>query len=204
VAELIEPAGLSAWRPSQRYFLLDEGRVSEPELAQADNSLADLIRLESSPEPEVMRRIVGRLTQRLKAPRYDSLRRALTVWINRVVLKRLVPGESIPEATELQEINTMLAERVVEWTEKWKQQGLQQGHQQGLQEGLQEGLQKGLQQGIAQGEIALLRRQLTRRFGPLPAWAEARLAQASTEQCEAWADRLLEAESLEGVLGSPK
>ncbi|QXP84031.1 DUF4351 domain-containing protein [Methylococcus sp. Mc7] len=94
----------------------------------------------------------------------------------------------------------MLAERVVEWTEKWKQQGLQQG----LQEGRQEGIQEGLQQGIALGEITLLRRQLTRRFGPLPAWAEARLAQASTEQCEAWADRLLDAGSLEAVLGSPE
>jgi len=212
VAELIEPAGLSAWRPSQRYFLLDEGRVSEPELAEADNSLADIIRLESSPEPEVMRQIIGRLTQRLREPRYDSLRRALVVWINRVVLKRLVPAERIPEATELQEIDTMLAERVVEWTEKWKQQGLQQGlqegrqegRQQGRQEGRQEGIQEGLQQGIALGEITLLRRQLIRRFGPLPAWAEARLARASTEQCETWADRLLEGRSLEAVLGSPE
>ncbi|MDF9392792.1 MULTISPECIES: Rpn family recombination-promoting nuclease/putative transposase [Methylococcus] len=194
VAELIEPAGLSAWRPSQRYFLLDEGRVSEPELAEADNTLAEIIRLEASPEPEAMRQIIGRLTQRLREPRYDSLRRALVVWINRVVLKRLVPAESIPEATELQEIDTMLAERVVEWTEKWKREGLQQGRQEGRQEGIQEGR--------TQGEIALLRRQLTRRFGPLPAWAEARLAQASTDQCEAWADRLLEAGSLEDVLGS--
>lgn len=62
----------------------------------------------------------------------------------------------------------MLAERVVEWTEKWKQQGLEQG----LLEGLEKGLKKGFQQGIAQGEITLLRRQLTRRFGPLPAWAK--------------------------------
>lgn len=95
--------------------------MNESELAEADNSLADIIRLESSPEPEAMRQVIGRLTQRLREPRCDSLRRALVVWINRVVLKRLVPGESIPEATELQEIDTMLAERVVEWTEKWKQ-----------------------------------------------------------------------------------
>lgn len=95
--------------------------MNESELAEADNSLADIIRLESSPEPEAMRHVIGRLTQRLREPRCDSLRRALVVWINRVVLKRLVPGESIPEATELQEIDTMLAEHVVEWTEKWKQ-----------------------------------------------------------------------------------
>ncbi|QXP84030.1 DUF4351 domain-containing protein [Methylococcus sp. Mc7] len=73
--------------------------------------------------------------------------------------------------------------RVVEWTEKWKQQGLQQG----------------LQQGIAQGEIALLRRQLIRRFGPLPEWVEQRIQQAPPEQLETWAERLLDAESLPAV-----
>ena len=128
------------------------------ELAQADNSLADIIRLESSPEPKALRRIIARLAQRLSEPRYDSLRRALAVWINRVVLKRLVPGEKIPEVTQLQEIDTMLAERVVEWTEKWKQQGVQQG------------------------EAKLLRRQLTRLFNPLPDCAETRLAHATTDQ----------------------
>ena len=69
----------------------------------------------------------------------------------------------------------MLAERVVEWTEKWKQQGLQQG--------------------IAQGEIALLRH----RFGPLPDWVEQRIQQAPPEQLETWAERLLDAESLPAV-----
>ncbi|MDD5035650.1 MAG: DUF4351 domain-containing protein, partial [Methylococcaceae bacterium] len=93
----------------------------------------------------------------------------------------------------LQEIDNMLAERVVEWTEKWKQQGLQQGMQQGIQQGMQRGVQ--------QGEARVLRRQLTRRFGPLPDWAETRLSQATTDQCEEWADRLLDAGSLEGVLG---
>jgi len=44
----------------------------------------------------------------------------------------------------------MLAERVKTWTQEWKEQGLQEGRKQGLQE----------------GEIRLLRRQLTRRFGP--------------------------------------
>jgi hypothetical protein len=47
------------------------------------------------------------------------------------VLRRLVPRENIPEVTPLQEIDAMLAERVVEWTEKWKQEGLQQGMQEG-------------------------------------------------------------------------
>jgi Domain of unknown function (DUF4351) len=61
------------------------------------------------------------------------------------------------------------------------------------------GIEKGLQQGIQQGEVIVLRRQLTRRFGPLPEWAEQRLEQASPQDLEGWADRVLEAQRLEDI-----
>jgi hypothetical protein len=160
-------------------FVLDEGRVSEAELPAGENTLAEIIRLESSPEPEALRRIVARLTERMKDPRYDSLRRAMVVWINRVALRRLIPGEAIPEVSELQEIDNMLAERVVQWTEKWKQEGMQQGKQ--------------------EGEIALLQRLLQRRFGPLPEPVVARIAAAQPEQLETWGLNLLEVASLDDV-----
>jgi hypothetical protein len=57
----------------------------------------------------------------------------------------------------------------------------------------------GFKKGVAQGEISILRRQLTRRFGPLPEWAEERLTHAELPQLEAWADRVLEAKTLEEV-----
>jgi Domain of unknown function (DUF4351) len=57
----------------------------------------------------------------------------------------------------------------------------------------------GLQQGLQQGEVIVLKRQMTRRFGPLPAWAEQRLEQASLRELEGWADRVLEAQQLEDV-----
>jgi hypothetical protein len=41
--------------------------------------------------------------------------------------------------------------------------------------------------------------QLTRRFGPLPDWATARLQAADVSQLEQWADRVLDAPSLEAV-----
>jgi hypothetical protein len=43
---------------------------------------------------------------------------------------------------------------------------------------------------------------LARRFGPLPEWALARLRQADAAQLETWADAVLEAPSLTGVLGA--
>ena len=61
------------------------------------------------------------------------------------------------------------------------------------------GLARGMEQGLQQGEATVLRRLLTRRFGPLPAWAEERLAQASPQELERWADRVLEAQQLDEV-----
>ena len=58
-------------------------------------------------------------------------------------------------------------------------------------------------EGRMEGEATLLRRQLVRRFGALPAWAEQCLAQATTEQLEAWGDQVLDAATLTEVLGHP-
>lgn len=70
-----------------------------------------------------------------------------------------------------------------------------------LDDGVKKGLQKGLEQGRKEGALALLERQLVRRFGPLPDTAKSRLVKASQRQLEAWDDALLEAESLRQVFG---
>lgn len=59
---------------------------------------------------------------------------------------------------------------------------------------------RGREQGRQEGELALLRRQLVRRFGPLPQWAEARIDQAASGDVLDWADRVLDAATLEDVL----
>jgi len=61
------------------------------------------------------------------------------------------------------------------------------------------GMEKGMEKGISQGQIALLRRLLVQRFGPLPQWAEAQLNQAAPAQLELWGERLLDAERLEAI-----
>ncbi len=67
------------------------------------------------------------------------------------------------------------------------------------EEGLAQGLEKGREQGFLQGEASLLKRQLKRRFDRLPEWAEKRLEQASRQDLERWADRVIEAGALEEV-----
>jgi len=62
-----------------------------------------------------------------------------------------------------------------------------------------EGRSEGWTEGRTEGEAQMLRRQLTRRFGPLPEWANLRLQKADSAQLEMWADQVLEAKTLEGV-----
>lgn len=193
IVDLIEvvPGGLAHYRPQLRYLLLDEGACDESGLLPLRNLAAALFRLEKSRQPQDMGAVIGALVDWLKAPEQTGLRRAFTVWITRVLLRGRMPGVNIPEMNELHEVQTMLAERVIEWTEEWKEQGLQQG--------LQRGLQQGLQRGLQQGELLLLKRLLARRFGVLPPWVETRLAQADRVQLEQWAEVILDAKTLEAV-----
>ena len=112
------------------------------------------------------------LIEWLQAPEQDSLQRAFTVWIKRVLLLGRRPGIHLPEVGNPLEIKTMLAESVIEWTQDWKQQGLQQGRREGLQKGLQ------------QGKVTLLERQLSKRFGPLNESTRSRLSNATLVQLE--------------------
>ncbi len=59
--------------------------------------------------------------------------------------------------------------------------------------------QEVVEEGRQEGEQILLQRMLTRRFGGVPDWAQERLIEADPEQLEQWADRLLDAPTLESV-----
>ncbi|MEI2772747.1 MAG: hypothetical protein V9G98_19090 [Candidatus Competibacter sp.] len=52
--------------------------------------------------------------------------------------------------------------------------------EQWVQEGIEKGIPMGIEKGILVGESLLLRRLLTRRFGPVPGWVEAKLAVSGT------------------------
>ena len=61
------------------------------------------------------------------------------------------------------------------------------------------GREEGVQEGILLGEATLLKRQLVHRFRDLPEWAERRLQEASREELEGLAVRVVDAERLEDV-----
>ncbi|MBN9425259.1 MAG: Rpn family recombination-promoting nuclease/putative transposase [Burkholderiales bacterium] len=226
VAELIAPLppGLAAYRPSQRYFLLDEVRIAaaaELAPAAAANTVETLLQIEAATDRKRLRELVGRLIAQLAAPEHDSLRRAMTTWLNRIVVRRIAPSDNPPAYSNLQEVGTMLEQTVDRWVRQWKREGLRQGREEGLEqgreegreqgreqgreegreEGRQEGLKAGQAEGLERGRRELLERQLARRFGtPLPSWVHSRLEAADAERLDHWAEAIFDASSLESLL----
>ena len=103
------------------------------------------------------------------------------VCILRALLHSRAPGVAVPEVANLLELNTMLAETVLDWKRQW--------------------LEEGKAEGKAQGKAEALIRLLARRFGPLPDWVAQRAEGASVEQLDTWFDRALDAATLTEVFG---
>ena len=189
VGELLTPVSgpLERYQPRQHYFLLDESQVSE-ELLHGGGLVAQLVRLERAREPEEVRQVVKELIARLHGPEYARLRRAFTVWLGRVVLKRSGITEDISELHDLREVDAMLEERAAQWKDDYirqgvlmglaegRMEGLAEGRMEGLAEGRMEGLAEGRMEGLAEGEARgkaegvglALRDFLEIRFGALP------------------------------------
>jgi len=71
--------------------------------------------------------------------------------------------------------------------------------------GLQKGMQKGIQQGMKQGELtgrnAILNRQFRKRFGEfLDPYIQEKLRNATPDQLDRWAERILDAATIEDVI----
>jgi predicted transposase/invertase (TIGR01784 family) len=71
----------------------------------------------------------------------------------------------------------------------------------GMDAARQEGLEKGLEKGLEEGRQAVIQRQLAKRFGrnALAPQFEERLSKATSEQLDLWAEKLLDAKSVDEV-----
>src|SRR3954447_9643395 len=151
---------------SFQYTLVDLREVdSVPLLASAepsDNVLGILTRLA---EPQ---RAVAHLVRRVAEEREPEQR---TFYLEALLLLAGLRGlekQVEEEAKRVPVLYDILENKV-----------LGREYLRGRQEGLQEGLQEGRQEGRQEGERMLLRRQMEKRFGPVPEWASRRLAQLS-------------------------
>ena len=121
------------------------------------------LELERSRGPEDVQRVLEALIKWLQAPTLSELRRSFGVWMREVLPPARVPGAVIPQMADLEEVKSMLAERVVEWTQEWKQEGFEKG----LQQGIAKGIQKEADETAATLRGMLLA-NLEERFGALP------------------------------------
>jgi predicted transposase/invertase (TIGR01784 family) len=157
------PSGFGQYRPQFEYQLLDEGTFQLSELKPLKNLVAAIFSLENAGSREDVTHVIDNLIQWLKSPDQDRLRRNLIVWMKRVLFSGKGMNETIQAINSLEEIRTMLSERVAEWNKEW------------IQQGLEKGLEKGLN-----NEKTLLLRQIRRRFGEETAFK----AQATTMAIE--------------------
>ncbi|WP_416398295.1 DUF4351 domain-containing protein [Allohahella sp. A8] len=92
-------------------------------------------------------------------------------------------GEGLSAIQNLSEMHAMLSERAKEWSHLHREAGFREG----------------LEKGLERGEARVLKRLLTRRFGDLSQALVQQIDNASEKQLETWADRLLDAESVEEI-----
>ena len=164
VSELIASggAGLARYQPSQRYFLLDQGRVGGAALPRG-NLVSALIALETNRDRARLPALLGSLIALLREQGDEELTEAFRAWVGQVLLPRRFRGGASGSLPGLEEVRTMLAEQVREWTEGW----VSEGREQGVAEGREQGVAEGREQGVAEGraeERALLCRQAARKF----------------------------------------
>jgi len=173
-----------------RYRLIDARELDGDRLLESedvgDNVIAILARLRD--QKEAVSRIVGRIAGLAAAERAIAMQQLLIL----AGLRHL--ARTVEEEAHKMPIEIDLRENEVIGRE------IRKAEQASLQEGLQEGLQKGLQKGLQEGELLILRRQIEKRFGPMPSWAVERLAMRTAPELEELADRVLDAPSLEDLL----
>ncbi len=176
---------LAQYCPSLSFFLIDECQYENETLMQIDNAVATLFQLEKNDDIFTKAKQVARLFLLVKHT--PELERIFRHWVEYNLSMRLKEPNAFKAAKNLEEMAIMLEECVDSWVDYWEGKGEEKG------------LQKGLQKGLLEGEALVLRRQLRKRFGELPDWAQAKLANASTDELESWAEAILDAKTLQAA-----
>jgi hypothetical protein len=163
---------------SFEYRLMDirelDGEVLLDSPFVGDNIIAILARLRD--EKSAVRRIVARIAGLAGHERDEALGQLMIL----AGLRRLGPLVE-EEATQMPITENILEHEV-------------------LGPVYYKGRKEGLEEGERNGERKILRVMMEQRFGPMPGWAEERLASRSAAEIEDMAARLLDAQSLEDFL----
>lgn len=192
-------SGLDQYQLQVEYLLLDEGKYSDEALSPLQNLVAALFRLENShSEPEIQV-VLNLLIDWLADPAQESLKQAFVNWLKWVLLPRRLPQVEIPELKTLQEMNTMLAERVQQWYAEAERRGELRGELRGEQRGWAKGAMEGEVRGEVRGKAMALWQLLEIRWGSVPETFKQQLLELTSEQLSECLTRVWTAQSLEEV-----
>jgi predicted transposase/invertase (TIGR01784 family) len=138
-------------------------------------------------------------------PRHLAEKKLQVLWLRflseinektRVVEPELLQVPEINKALSLAEESAYTQAELAAYEKYWDSVSTEKTLVSGF---YKQGLQEGLQQGLQQGAHEVLIRQLTRKFGAVPAHYQQRIQRASVEQLFIWSEQLLEAGNLEDV-----
>lgn len=153
-----------------------------------DNLLAILTRLRD--QTGTVRQILRRIADLEEPERRSAFAQFLII----SGLRRLAPVVK-EEAAKMPILNDIMDHEVIG-------PAIRQGLEQGLQQGLQEGLRQGLEKGHQKARSEVLKRQLEKRFGSLPAWVEPRLSALSVSELDDLLVRVFDVTRLEELFSA--
>jgi len=173
-------SALRAWQPNIFYYLIEE-RLHPIE--KGDSLAGLLFEMGNCADPRQLSHVIQRLDNLVYRPEDAALRRAFGEIVKVFLSNKKGYALQINNINDLTEIHNMLSKRLEQWEASIFEKGIEQG----------------IDKGFEQGESSLLHRQLTHRFGPLPQWAEDKLATADSTTLEKWGLACLDADSLDDV-----
>ena len=198
------------WRPDGFSVELFGCRlsVSYP-VSKLTDLTADLEALLADPNPFALVAAAHHLTRNTRhdpARRFTAKRRLVRLlyernWTRQRILEFFGVLDwmmRLPEELEVElwhDIEVIEGERQMKYVTSVERLAIKRG----VEQGIERGIERGLAQGRAEGRATMLARLLTRRFGPLPTAITERLAHANAEQLDLWAERILDADSLDEV-----
>ncbi|MEO5331310.1 MAG: Rpn family recombination-promoting nuclease/putative transposase [Magnetococcus sp. YQC-5] len=190
---LPEDSSLWPFQPDGHYFLVDEGRFSPEDLDQRNAFSALLFRTGHCLTPEELPELANKLIAWMKKhPEFEELRQTVTDLFWMTLSKLGVKTQTSQTIHfDLDEVPTMLETRISNWKKEKKREWFQEGKEAGKEAGEKAGEKKGM--------AKMLIRLLQRRFGPVPSWANEKIAQADLSTLDSWSLNIFDAKHLDEV-----
>jgi hypothetical protein len=137
VYQLVQPEPpeiLRVYQPHLRYYLIDEARYTDEELAERQTPLSGVFGIENaSGDREALQRAVDRIVAIIQADRNKRrIDEIVTRWLKRH-LQWLGARMNLDKLNSVVEDKEMLAENLENWAKKERQEGRHEGRHEGRQ-----------------------------------------------------------------------